>query len=252
MVTEASRNGAKLVVLPEMFTYMGPYERLFEIAEDKDSQLIKELQTLSKVLNIYLVAGSVPERAEKKEISRLGNQKVFNTTYVINPDGEIIGKYRKTHLFTLSAITDQAAYSESDGFIAGDTPLVLSIEGWQIGFAICFDIRFSRLFQAIAEKKWPDALIIPSAFTQKTGEAHWHLLLRARAVEWQAYVIAANQTGEHGVAKRSYGHSVIIDPWGKVLDDTKQAENIAFSVLEKSKLKETRATLNIQACQRFL
>src|SRR5690606_30076189 len=139
----------------------------------------------------------------------LGQRKVFNTAYVFDRQGREIAKYRKTHLFNLAAQGDAISYCEADGFIPGDELCTFTVDGWRVGMSVCYDLRFPEFFQQLAKAGPCDLLAVPSAFTKATGEAHWELLLRARAVEWQAYVYAANQVGEHSPGRRSFGHSLI-------------------------------------------
>ncbi len=256
LVGDAARLGADWVELPEMFPFMGSYDKVYEMAELEGGPLYQTFSGLAREHRIILIAGTVGERPdhdrlpEKELVNALGQRRVFNTCYVFGRQGELLGKYRKTHLFNLNGGPDQPRYCESDGFIPGDQPMSLTIDGFKVGMTICYDLRFPGLYSRLAEGGAPDVLCVPSAFTKGTGTAHWELLLRARAVEWQAYVFAANQTGVHGPGKESFGHSMIVDPWGTVLADTGIQVGIAIAKISKQKLGEIRAKLPALANRR--
>ena len=239
LVEQAATLGADWVQLPEMFPFMGSYKKLSEMAESEDGPLVTQLAELASTKKVVLFAGSIQETPETPSSAR-----VYNTSFVFDRTGQVIAKYRKTHLFNLQASGDAAAYRESDGYIPGSQVQACTVDGLKVGLGICYDIRFPDFFQAI-EKKFGDVDIysLPSAFTFATGSAHWHLLLRARAVERQAYIFAANQVGSHGPGKTSYGHSVVIDPWGDIIADTGSQEGIGFGVIDTAKLQRFRHQL---------
>ncbi len=234
-VDEAAHSGAQWVVLPEVFHYHGPYDRFPEIAESDNSPLIEQLRKAAATNKIVLFAGSVCERSTE--------DRVYNTLYVINRSGEILQKYRKIHLFNLRDSSGKALYCESDGFLPGDNFVSVEIDGLRVGLAICYDLRFPEMFAVLNRPIPQDVFVIPAAFTKSTGEAHWELLLRARAVENQAYVIAANQVGEHRPGRYSFGHSMIIDPWGIKLCDSGTAEGIAYAAIDPDRIREVRGQL---------
>lgn len=256
LVREAASKGADWVQLPEMFPFMGSYDKVYDMAEMEGGPLYQTLASAAKEHGIILIAGTVGERPdkdnlpEKERVNQLGQRRVFNTTYVFGRAGELLGKYRKTHLFNLNGEDGKPRYCESDGFIPGDKPVSLTLDGFKVGMTICYDLRFPELFSKIAAAGFPDILLVPSAFTKGTGQAHWELLLRARAVERQAYVFAANQVGVHGPGKESFGHSMIVDPWGTVLADTGAAEGVAVAKISRQFLFETRAKLPALANRR--
>ena len=180
-----------------------------------------------------------------------GERRVFNTHYVFGREGDLLAKYRKTHLFNLNGDDGRPRYCESDAFIPGDKAAdVFEVDGWKVGLAICYDLRFPDFFTALAARATPDVLAVPSAFTKGTGLAHWELLLRARAVERQAYVFAANQVGEHSPGKETYGHSVVVDPWGVVLADTGDRPGFAVAKLSRAALADVRGKLPALANRR--
>ncbi len=249
LIADAAHAGAQWVLLPELFTYHGPYPDLWAAAETEDGPLNQRLATLARQHNIVLFAGSVPERPSDQEaksidlISSKGHKKVFNTAYVFGRDGQKIAKYRKVHLFNLNDAQRGLNYCESDGYLSGNDTTRTEIDGWKIALCICYDLRFTGFFGKLATPDVPDIIVIPSAFTKTTGEAHWELLLRARAVEWQSYVIAANQVGEHAPGKQSFGHSMIIDPWGEKLADTGAKAGFVLATLDPRRLDEVRSRL---------
>lgn len=247
LVQEAAQKGAEWVLLPEMFTYIGPYENSLKTAEDENGPLNASLSALAKELGIFLVAGSTGERPEQttkgKIISDQGISKVYNTLYAFSPEGHIIAKYRKTHMFELKNIAGETLYSENSGFLPGNEIVSINYQDWNIGFAICYDLRFPGFFEKLTKNKALDIIFVPAAFTKATGEAHWSLLLQSRAVENQCFVVAANQRGLHGKSKESFGHSMIIDPWGSILSNTYDQEGIAFASLDLADIKSVRQKL---------
>jgi predicted amidohydrolase len=255
-VREAKARGADWVQLPEMFPFFGTYDRVYEMAELQGGPLYTRLSDLAKELGIILVAGSVGERADRDELpdsvvlNANGHKRVFNTCYVFGRQGELLAKYRKTHLFNLYDESGKPKYCESDGFIPGDDVAALTIDGFRLGLSICYDLRFSELYDKIALAAPPDILAVPSAFTRGTGTYHWELLLRARAVERQCYVWAANQTGEHGPGKESFGHSMLIDPWGTTIANTGAHVGLAIATITRQAIAETRARLPALANRR--
>lgn len=250
----AAEKGAHWVLLPEMFTYMGPYSGLFESAEFENGPLNLRLAKFAKEHGITLFAGTVGEKPGSQDDNQIrspqGFNRVFNTLYGFSDKGRPFVKYRKTHLFELAAFEKGDSYSEAEGFLPGNELIHCEYQGWNIGFAICYDLRFPELFSRISKEKPLDMLIIPSAFTEATGKRHWKLLLQARAVENQCYVLAANQTGEHSKGKKTYGHSMIIDPWGKVLANTEEKEGFVVAEVSKGILTKFRRTLPVRENRR--
>jgi len=244
-VKEAAQNGAQWVQLPEMLCFLGDYSQIYDMAEDEGGPIYQKFSQLARDLGIVLFAGTMGERPPKKrqQISAAGYKKVFNTAYVFGRDGSQITKYRKTHLFNLLNEDGSRQYCESDGYIAGDEHCVFEVDGFNVGLAVCYDLRFPSFFARMHAIKPFDVLALPSAFTAKTGEAHWELLLKARAVEWQCYVFAANQTGQHSSDKQSWGQSMVVDPWGSVLSETKRKPEIAYATISKSQIAEVRQKL---------
>lgn len=265
MIAEAAHKGAQLVLLPEMFSIYGlkSYREYGETGElgGGSSQLSPSLAGLAELAHSLkiTIAATVPESlTEGSTVAAQDDPRVFNTLFVLSSEGKVCGKYRKTHLFNLIDPDGTPRYKESDTFVPGDSLSAIEIpeadgsakSSYRTALSTCYDIRFSKLYHKLSRSQPLDIILAPSAFTAATGKAHWHTLLKSRAIEFQSYVIAANQTGSHGKGKASYGHSVIIDPWGEVLADTGEAEGIALADISLARLAEVRAALPVFANQR--
>lgn len=222
-IDQAAGTGARLVMLPEVWTYMGPDDGALTAAEAIPGPLTETLAARARDLGIYLHAGSFLERAE-------GEPRRFNTTVVFDPNGEIIAKYRKIHLFDVD-LTGQESYRESNTVAPGDEIVTVDIDGVRVGLTICYDLRFPELFRTLA-LAGAQVLLVPSAFTRVTGAAHWETLLRARAIENACFVVAPATIGDDpDDAFPTYGHAMIVDPWGEVIVDLGDAEQ-AHTVIE--------------------
>ncbi len=242
-IEKASQKGAEWIVLPELFSYMGPYADLSRNAEPSSGPLNTELSQLAQKHKVTLFA-PVPELPTSgHSMSTQGYRKVYNTLYVFGPSGSLLQTYRKVHLFHVQY--GDTARSESDGFLAGNKILSFAHEGWKVACAICYDIRFPEFLVSLYRERPFDILVLPSAFTEATGQAHWELLLRARAVEYQSYVLGANQTGMHYDDKKSFGHSMIIDPWGDKLAETGADAGIAIAELSRERIRSIRERIPI-------
>jgi nitrilase len=237
LIKAASESGSQLVVLPEYFCLMG--------LKDTDKVNVREvagsgpiqarLAEIALDNNIYLVAGSIPLEAKE-------SNKVLNTSLVFDPQGKQIARYDKMHLFGFQ--TDMERYEESETIAPGGQPchfqITLNSVDWQFGLSICYDLRFPELYRALGPV---DCHIIPAAFTYTTGKDHWEILLRARAIENQCYVLSSAQGGIHLNQRRTWGDSMLIDPWGQILANLPQGEGFITGMLSKDKLKEVRSKL---------
>ncbi len=238
-VRAASRAGAKLVVLPENFAYFGAEEGKRRIAErlgDPTGPIQAKLSEMARDNQIYLVAGGLPEASADP-------LRPFNTALVLGPDGTPVGSYRKINLFDV-ALQDGTSLSESSATTGGaaDALTVFDIHGFRVGLSICYDLRFPELYRALVARG-ANVLLIPSAFTVHTGKDHWHPLLRARAIESQAYVIAAAQWGKHPRGRATYGHSLVIDPWGTVIAESSDQVGFVTATLDLRYLERVRAAI---------
>ena len=237
LIKEASDSSSKLVVLPEYFCLMGLKDTdKVNVREAVGSGPIQErLAAIAQENNIYLVAGSIPLEAQE-------SNKVLNTSLVFNPLGEQIARYDKIHLFGFQTETER--YEESETIAPGSQPgqFQITVNGidWRFGLSICYDLRFPELYRALGEV---DCHIIPAAFTYTTGKYHWEILLRARAIENQCYVLSSAQGGVHINQRRTWGDSMLIDPWGQILTNLPQGEGLITGTLSKEKLNEVRSKL---------
>lgn len=245
LIKTAALQGAKLVVLPEMFSAM--------MREKADTLSIKEKQgagkiqetiaTLSAQLKLWIVAGTIP-------IASNDDHKIRAACLVFDDSGKIVARYDKIHLFD-AIISEKEYYKESDTAESGNTVVVIDTPFGKLGLAVCYDIRFPALFTAL-QNQGAEIIAIPAAFTVKTGEAHWKLLMRARAVETFCYVIGACQAGSHANGRKTYGHTMIVDPWGTVIEEVTQPKNaIIFADIELKKLHDIRKFMPVQQHQKI-
>lgn len=233
-IKKAALDGADLVSLPEFFNFMGeetPERDFIESIPEGESTEI--LSNLAKEYGIYIHSGSMRELYT--------NEKSYNTTLVIDPKGDIIGKYRKIHLFD-SEIEGLPVYKESDIIQSGSEPALVDLPIGKAGLSICYDLRFPEMYRNYA-LKGAKVLFVPSAFTSYTGMLHWEVLLRARAIENQCYVIAGNQFGSHAPGKSRFGNSMIIDPWGTVIARASEGEGMIMAELRAELIEQVRNSI---------
>jgi nitrilase len=234
LIQQAVAKGAELIVLPENFAYMGKNEQeRLQIAEIYQQGPIQEfLATQAQKNKIWLVGGTTPIKTE------IAN-KVYSSCLVFNDQGQEVGRYDKIHLFDVIVKDEVGSYQESNHTVAGKKPLVLTTPFGRLGVSVCFDLRFPELYRAMS-LEGSDILAIPAAFTYVTGEAHWEILLRARAIENLCYVIAAAQGGEHLNGRKTYGHSMIIDSWGIVYKQLELSPGVVAADFDLTKQNEIR------------
>lgn len=236
-VAEAAEQGASCVLLPENFAFMGGTdEQRREVAErlNGSGPIISTLSRLALTHKLTLIGGGMPERTEDPS-------RPHNTSVAFGPDGKQIGAYRKIHLFDVE-VGDGQQYRESAAVTPGDAPLVVETAGFKLGLSVCYDVRFPELYRQLVDLG-AEVLTVPAAFTLMTGKDHWHVLLRARAIESQCYVVAAAQWGKHPKGRQTYGKSVIIDPWGEVIAQASEGEGVVTATLERGRITQTRASL---------
>ena len=227
----AAAAGAKLVVLPETFSWRGPAARDHENAEPLDGPTLGRLADAARRLALTLVAGSILERAD-------GGGSPWNTSVVLGPDGTRLATYRKMHLFDV-AIPGKVEVCESARRGRGTDVVVAATPVGRLGLTVCYDLRFPELYRALA-RAGAEILCVPSAFTFPTGAAHWEVLLRARAIENQCWVLAANQHGPSGQGHADYGHSMIVDPWGTVVACASDGERVVTAEIDLGLLARVR------------
>jgi deaminated glutathione amidase len=230
----AAADGARLIVLPEKWTVIGSGEQLRAGAQTLDGPAISWARKTALELGVDLVAGSIVEQRACQEL-------LANTSVHVDPEGEVRAVYRKVHMFDVEI--DGRSYNESEVEQAGDE-IVSSVtnDGVELGLAICYDLRFPELFRILAVRG-ARVIALPSAFTLQTTRDHWEMLIRARAIENQTFVIAANQIGPHPGGQRSGGRSMIVDPWGVVLAQAPDGEGYAVAELDLEYQREIRAKL---------
>ncbi|NOZ20996.1 MAG: carbon-nitrogen hydrolase family protein [Planctomycetes bacterium] len=236
LLDRAAHRGARIAALPETFNCLGAPETMLENAEPIPGPTTNELCHVARRHKMYIVGGSLFEKMA-------GRRKAYNTSVFISPEGQIVGIYRKLHLFD-AEVPGGASHRESDFMIPGDEIVVLETRFCPVGITICYDLRFPELYRALTEG---DARIIfvPAAFTAATGKDHWNVLLRARAIENQVYVVAPNQFGDHPGGKRSHGRSMIVDPWGTVLAKAPDMECTVTAELSLDYLDEVRGHMQV-------
>jgi predicted amidohydrolase len=233
LVARAAATGADVVVLPEKWNGIGDAETLHDLAEPLDGESVAAMADWAKRHGVTLVGGSITERRE-------GRAKLSNTSVLFDPDGEISALYRKIHLFDVEV--GGHVYRESEAEEPGAEPVVARSEGWPIGLSVCYDVRFPELYRILA-LEGAELVTVPAHFTLHTGKDHWHVLLRARAIENQLYIAAAAQVGVTGIGRPSYGRSLIVDPWGIVLAEAPDEETVISAELDRVRLAEIREKL---------
>ena len=234
LVRRAAATGADLVVLPEKWNAIGDVAVLQAAAEPlAGGESVEAMSSWARTHGITLVGGSITEKRE-------GREKLSNTCLVFDPEGELAAVYRKIHLFDVDVGGHR--YRESDAEEPGDEPVVARLEDWPIGLSVCYDLRFPELYRILA-LEGAELVTVPAHFTLYTGKDHWHVLLRARAIENQLFVAAAAQVGETIPGKPSYGRSLVADPWGTVLAQAPDEETVIFAELDRERLREIRRNL---------
>lgn len=232
-VQVAADAGARLVVLPENFAFFGSEELKRRHAEELPGSgiIIDTLRRLATRHSLYLIGGGMPERSADSE-------RPYNTSVVIDPEGELIARYRKLHLFDVE-LPDGQTLRESAGTSPGDEAVCVDVSGFRFGLSICYDLRFPSLYTALS-KHGAEGVIVSAAFTLQTGKDHWQVLLRARAIETQSWVLAAAQWGHHPQNRRTYGHSLIVDPWGEIVAQCSDREGVVNATLDRAYLRQVR------------
>jgi deaminated glutathione amidase len=253
LVRQAASSGALLVGLPENFAYLGnDRDHRLAIAEtvpDPGTAAASEraavgpilgaMQELARVTGAWLLLGGFPERGRAQEQEK--PKKIRNSAVLLDPSGAVVSVYRKLHLFDVD-VPGGKRFRESEAIEPGETPVVAETPWGGLGLSICYDLRFPELYRALTAGG-ARMLAVPSAFTVETGKDHWHVLLRARAIENQAYLLAPAQFGAHGPTRSSYGHALVIDPWGTVLAECGDHEGVALARLDFDYQDRVRAAL---------
>ena len=238
-VQAAAAGGAQLIALPETVSYLGPEGEKARLAEPLNGPTFERFAAAARNLGIHLLVGSLPERSHDP-------LKPYNTSVLFGPYGNILASYRKIHLFDVDLRPSGPRLAESDRTSRGGQAVAVNTELGLMGLTICYDVRFPELYTQLAHHK-TDIIFVPSAFTVPTGAAHWEVLLRARAIENQCYIIAPAQYGQHWERRQSYGRSMIIDPWGVVLTTCPDRPAIGFADIDLNHVAELRRKMPIGA-----
>jgi len=234
LIKIAVQQEAELVVLPENFAIMGMEETdKVKIAEDVGSGLLQDyLKEQARKHNIWLVGGTIPIRSSE-------SGKVFAACLLFNPQGELVTRYDKIHLFDVTIEASNESYTESETITPGDKVVVVDTPFGRLGLAVCYDLRFPELFRAMIDMNM-EICALPSAFTSLTGRVHWESLLRSRAIENLSYMIAADQGGYHVGGRETHGDSMIVDPWGRILNRLPHGTGVVVADIDVAKLEHTR------------
>jgi predicted amidohydrolase len=244
LIREAAAAGADYVLTPEVSNMMQLNRKaLFEhLSSEQDDPSLKGYQALAAELKIYLHIGSLA--------LRFSPEKAVNRSFLIGPDGDLRASYDKIHMFDID-LPGGESYRESANYQPGETAVISDLPWGRIGLTICYDVRFPALYRALAESG-ACFITVPSAFTRKTGEAHWHVLLRARAIETGCFIFAAAQGGLHENKRETFGHSLIIDPWGEILAEGGVEPGIIMASIDPAKVETARrAVPSLQHGRRF-
>jgi deaminated glutathione amidase len=239
LAARAAAEGAQLIGLPENFALLGRGEAdKLAAAESLEhggpiGDMLREIATRH---GVWVVGGGMPERVPGDD------KRTYNTAVVIAPSGERVAVYRKIHLFDVD-IPGGATLRESDATAAGSEAVVVEIGGARIGVTICYDVRFPELYRTLVLDRGAEVLLVPAAFTAHTGAAHWHLLLRARAVEDQAWVVAPAQWGRHNEKRESFGHTLAVDPWGTVVAESASGDGVVMATLDGDTVERRRTQM---------
>ena len=235
LIREAKGAGAEYVQTPEMTSLMElDRKSLFEnIVEENHDPALAAFQQLARELSVYLHIGSLSVKVSP--------EKAANRGFMIGPDGEIIARYDKIHLFDVE-LPGNESYRESNTFRPGETAIVVGLPWGGLGLSVCYDLRFPQLYRALAEAG-AHFLSVPAAFTRTTGEVHWHVLLRARAIENGAFVLAAAQGGKHENGRETFGHSMVIDPWGKIVAEAGIEPGVTIAEIDPALVIQARSRI---------
>jgi predicted amidohydrolase len=244
LVEKAAGLGARFIATPENTNYLGPHERKVQLAESLDGPTCLRFTELARRLGVHLLLGSFNEESGDPD-------RCYNTSVLFGPDGEQLAVYRKIHLFDIDLSAD-VRFKESDTVAPGDELVVASTGLAVFGLSICYDLRFSELYGQLAAAG-AQVLTVPSAFTLRTGKDHWHPLLRTRALENQCWVVAPAQCGSHddGGLRESFGHAMIVDPWGHIVAMAADGPGLAVAEIDLERLREIRAAMPVNDHRRL-
>ncbi|GAA4647782.1 carbon-nitrogen hydrolase family protein [Kistimonas scapharcae] len=231
----ASDQGAELAVLPECFSCLEGNLKALGMEEGRSSTVQQFLSDQSRALGLWIIGGTTPCSSQEPT----SDERHFASCFVYDPEGRQQARYNKMHLFDVEVADGKGTYRESDSYRHGDQVVSVETAVGKVGLSVCYDLRFPELYRVLSAQD-ADIFTVPAAFTRVTGEAHWEVLLRARAIENQCFVMAANQCGHHGKSRETWGHSMIIDPWGDILAEAGDEPGIIMAELDMARLAEVR------------
>lgn len=233
MISAAGDHGALMVVLPEMFNCPYENDKFVEYAEERlTSKTLKAISRAASENGVYVIAGSIPE-------NDAGN--IYNSSFIFDDGGNILDVHRKLHLFDID-VADGINFRESDTITSGDKVTVIETPLIKFGVAICFDVRFPELFR-LMEMEGAKLVVVPGAFNMTTGPAHWETTLRTRAIDNQIYIAAVSPARNYELSYVAYGHSMLVDPWGDVIETAKEAESIVYATINEELVNQVREEL---------
>ncbi|MEC8727231.1 MAG: carbon-nitrogen hydrolase family protein [Pseudomonadota bacterium] len=237
MMAEAAEKGADMICLPECASRLDPVKTsLIANSQTEDnSDSLAILRDAARQHKTWVLIGSLLLKSEQTD------DMLVNRSYLITPDGDIRARYDKIHMFDVS-VNDGQNYQESRTFIAGDRSLLVQMDGWRLGMTICYDLRFPYLYRQLAQHG-ADVITIPAAFTKVTGTAHWHSLMRARAIENGVFIVSPAQTGTHAEGRQTYGHALVVDPWGNILSDAGTEQALTLTTINLDAVAKARAAI---------
>lgn len=241
-VREAVDRGAEFVALPENYGYLRREGLAYPCAQDVDGEIVGCIRELARERNIWILGGSFPERIPDSD-------RVYNCSVLISPEGECVARYRKLHLFDVDLAHDGGSFRESDAIAPGSDVVSAKLPFGVLGMSICYDLRFPELYRELVAQG-ARFLSVPSAFAPGTGRDHWEVLLRARAIENQAFVLAPAQCGQHSADRSSYGRSMIVDPWGLVLAQAGDEPGVILADCDLAHLERVRKSVPCLANRR--
>lgn len=246
LIKEGVEQGAELLLLPENFAVFTS-KKVLNQAQSNDANVsdIRDfLRAQSSQYGVWLIAGSVPVLDDTTTGKQAAAGKVFTSSLVYSPEGVEVARYDKLHLFDVDVDDAQGSYRESEQFESGDEVVVAELPQCVLGLSICYDLRFPELYRRLSFLG-ANVMLVPAAFTYKTGEAHWQVLLQARAIENQCYIIAANQGGQHDSKRHTWGHSCIVNPWGEVIAQRELGEGVVVADLDLGLVDQLRENMPV-------
>jgi deaminated glutathione amidase len=245
LIRRAAGHGARFVATPENTDFLGPHEEKVRRAQPLDGEVCTRFAALARELGIHLLLGSFSERSDGDA------SRCHNTSVLFGPDGRRLAAYRKIHLFDVD-VSSEVRFKESDTVVPGAEPVVAEVPFGSVGLTVCYDLRFPELYRALRDRG-ATVLTVPSAFTLMTGKDHWEPLIRARAIETQCWIVAPGQHGHHddGGLRHSWGHSMIVDPWGDVVAMASDGPGIALAELDPARVDAVRRGMPIERHRRL-